>query len=491
VYYVRAFIQTDKLVVYGNSVTFTSQGSLPPAIIDFAPKEGFDGTEISIEGQNFSAKVEGNIVKIGTFVCQVISATDSLLKIKSPVTNLVGNYKISITVAGKTTLSNSEYSILGPRINSISKLSGRVGDPLTIEGEYFDIGNGMSLYFGDPGQWITNESYPYVLSANEIECYVPDYPNTTEKVQLYSFLNSIQKQFEFPTNFTIVNSWEKLSDTTPLEVYRDVVRFSSTVIGNLIFVIGGNSLYEFNTVTLTWTKKKDFPGSYRYYGTSFTFNGKVYYGFGEGYYPAPSCCNNGQYFNDLWQYDPATDSWTLLQNAPFEPRSRMIQFVIGKTAYLGFGWVSLPIVKSFGDLWSYDIETSTWKQINVPVSINSNFVSSATSFSVNSNGYIVGLSSGSNITSWRSLWEFDPVIPSWTRKADFPDDIYGENATTIGNHGLITNSRGNKIYEYDPIKNRWIKRQSMSGTTAPIQFSHYVNGMVYYAAGNLWGLTFD
>lgn len=495
VYYVRAFIQTDKLLIYGNQVTFTSQGSLPPTIIDFAPKEGFDGTEITLEGENFSSRIEGNIVKIGTLTCQVILATDSLLKIKSPVTNLVGDYKISITVAGKTSLSNSEYSILGPRINSISKLSGRVGDLLTIEGEYFDIGNYMSIYFGDPGQWITNESYPYVLSANEIECYVPDYPNTTGNVQLYSYANSGQKKFVFPDNFTILNSWEKISNTTPLEVYRDVVRFSSTVIGNSIFVIGGNSLYEFNTVALTWTKKQDFPGNYRYYGTSFAFNGKVYYGFGEGYYPAPSCCNNGQYFNDLWQYDPVTDTWTFLQNAPFEPRSRMVQFVIGNTAYLGFGWVSWPSVKSFDDLWSYNIETSTWTQINVPVSINSNYVSSATSFSVNSKGYIVGLSSGSNSTSWRSLWEFDPAISSWTQKADYPDDIYGENATTIGNHGLVIKSAINgiqtRVYEYDPMKNRWIKRQSMSQTSAPIQFAHYVNGALYYSSGNVWKLNFN
>lgn len=494
VYYVRAFIQTDKLLIYGNQVTFISQGSLPPTIIDFAPKEGFDGTEITLEGENFSSRIEGNIVKIGTLTCPVILATDSFLRIKSPITNLVGDYKISITVAGKTTLAHSEYSILGPRINSISKLSGRVGDLLEIEGEYFDISNYMSLYFGHPEQWITNESYAHLLSPSQIECYVPDYPNTTGKVQLYSYPNSTQKQFEFPSNFTIVNSWEKLSNTTPLEVYGDVVRFSSTVIGNSIFVIGGNSLYEFNTISLTWTKKQAFPGNYRYYGTSFTFNGKVYYGFGEGYYPAPSCCNNGQYFNDLWQYDPATDTWTFLQNAPFEPRSRIIQFIIGNTAYLGFGWVSLPSVKSFDDLWSYNIETSTWKQINVPVTINSNYVSSATSFSVNSRGYIVGLSSGSN-TSWRSVWEFDPAIPSWTQKADYPDDIYGENATTMGNHGLITksaiNSIQSRIYEYDPLKDRWIKRQSMSGTTAPVQFSCFVNGGLYYSSGNIWKLIFN
>lgn len=489
VYYVRAFIQTAEFVIYGNQVVFTSQGSLPPAIIAFSPKEGFDGAEITISGQNFSTRIEGNVVKIGELLCEVILATDSLLKIKSPSTELVGDYKISIEVAGKTVVSEEDYIILGPRIRSISKRSGRVGDLLTIEGEYFDLAAYTSIYFGAPEQGISNYSSPYFVSSNQMECYVPDYPNTVGKVELHSAIYNMQKKFVLPDHFTILDSWEKISDMTPLEPYRDVVRYGSAVIGNSVFVAGGKELYEFNTLTKTWTKRQDFPGSYRYGGTCFSYNGKLFYGFGQGYWPAPTCCEKWENFNDLWQYDPVTDNWTYLLSAPFEGRSRMIQFVIGNTAYMGFGRAAGASITSFSDFWSFNIETSEWNQIAVPVSPNSNSLLYATAFSVNEKAYIIGLQHN------RNMWEFDPTISLWTEKTDYPDDLYGERPTTISNHGLVLSSAVNtgrsRVYEYDPIKDRWIKRQSMTGTTEPIQFSHVVNGVLYYASGNVWELRFN
>lgn len=496
IYYVRAFVQTDKSVIYGNQVMFISKGSLPPKIRDHTPTKGFDGTEITISGQNFSSRLEGNIIKIGEWNCEVISATHSLLKIKSPSTSLVGDYKISITTAGKTTVSEMNYSILGPRINSLSKIRGRVGDHLKIEGEYFDISNYMLVFFGAQSQWVTNASYPYVLSDNEAECYVPDYPNTNGHIQLYSVLNSSEKLFKSDYNFTIVDSWAKISEATPLENYREVVRHSSAAIGSSIFVVGGKTLYEFNTITKVWTKKQDFPGSYRYYGTCFSLNGKLYFGFGAGYHPSPSCCENGLYFNDIWEYDPLIDSWTFMGTAPLEARSRMVSFVIEDNVYLGFGWVSYPNVRSFTDLWSYNIVTSTWNQISVPISVNSNSVSSATSFATNGKAFIVGLTySGDTWDRRADVVEFNPSIQSWTKKSDYPDMINGEVATTIYNHGLVLSSAVNdsrsRVYEYDVEKDRWNKRQSLSGTSGHIQFSHFVNGSLYYSSGNVWALSFD
>jgi hypothetical protein len=480
-YYVRAFIQTTTLTIYGNQVTFTSRGSLPPVITDFTPREGFDGTEITIEGQNFSSKADDNIVTLGTLTCQVISATDSLLKIKSPTTKFIGAYKISITVAGKTAVSEMEFSILGPRINSISKLSGRVGDLLTIEGGYFDTPN-LSIYFGVPAQGISNVSNPYIIAANQLECYVPDYPSSSEKIHLYSFPPSGQKEFEWPGNFTIVNSWQKISDVTPLQQYRDVVRHSSSIIGNSVFIVGGKTLYEFNTVTKAWTKRQDFPGDYRYYGTSFSFNGKLYYGFGAGYYPDPACCGNGQYYHDLWVFDPDSNQWSFVMDTPLLESSKQKAVVINNKAYIGFG--------QNRDLWEFDIINNTWTQVETPFAVGD--VSTSTAFSIGNKAYFVGVTF-SGISP--ETWEFEPAIGSWSKKSNYPDIINGENATTMNNHGLVISSAVNnsrsRVYEYDPIKDRWIRRQSMSGTTAPIQFSHYVNGVLYYSSGNLWGLTFN
>lgn len=114
VYYVRAFVRTNHLIIYGNQVEFTSQGSTPPAISDFTPKKGFDGTEITIEGKNFSSRLEGNKVQIGPLYVRVLAANDSLLKVVTPSSRLRGDYKITVMVAGKSVVSQIPFTMLGP-----------------------------------------------------------------------------------------------------------------------------------------------------------------------------------------------------------------------------------------------------------------------------------------------------------------------------------------------------------------------------------------
>lgn len=114
VYYVRAFIQTNNLIIYGNQVAFTSQGSIPPVINDFMPKKGYDGTEITIEGNNFSSRLEGNKVQIGPLYVRVLVANDSILKVVTPSSRLRGDYNITVTVAGKSVISQVPFTMLGP-----------------------------------------------------------------------------------------------------------------------------------------------------------------------------------------------------------------------------------------------------------------------------------------------------------------------------------------------------------------------------------------
>jgi hypothetical protein len=187
-YYVRAFIQTESLIVYGNIESFTSKGSKAPLITEFSPEKGVDGAEITIKGNYFSNKPERNHVKIGNLTAKVTSSTETEIKATSPVSELIGDFDLSVTVAGKTAKASKKYAILGPRIRSTSKSSGRVGDFLIVNGEYFSEDNFLSLYFGSPIQYEpTNYSTTFINSATEMMCYVPDYPNRTVNMELYSY----------------------------------------------------------------------------------------------------------------------------------------------------------------------------------------------------------------------------------------------------------------------------------------------------------------
>lgn len=105
VYFVRAFIQTDLLIVYGNTLQFKSKGSATPIITDFTPKEGYDSTVVIIKGKNFSGSTDGNEVRFSVWLAKVLEASDTLLKVKSPKTPQAAYHYISIRVAGKQSLA--------------------------------------------------------------------------------------------------------------------------------------------------------------------------------------------------------------------------------------------------------------------------------------------------------------------------------------------------------------------------------------------------
>lgn len=485
-YYVRSFVQTDSHVVYGNEEVFVSEGAPTPIIESFTPDKGFDQTEITIKGKNFGSYSLTTSVILSRpqsfpppkspLFCQVISVTSTELKVITPNSSLIGDFTITVVTGGRSATSSTNFSILGPRIRSLSTMDGRVGDMITLGGEYFDQASSLQLYFGDPTAG-SNYGIVKVLSANQLVAWVPNITPSGVMLHLVSTVGKQNKEFVYPDGFYILNSWLKTSNSTPLASYQG---YATAAANNLIYVIGGRTLYEYNTSSNVWTKKADFPGDYRFFGEAFTYGGKVFYGFGEGYYE-PYNGSNGQYYSDLWQYDPVSNNWTLYASSPLSPRSRMLSFVIGDKAYLGFGTGQNVTMLDF---WVLDLPTGQWSAQSTPFS---SYGSQATSFTTNGKGYVIGLTSTS--------WEFDPSTSAWTPKAKYPDTIDGEPATSRNNHGLVVSSAINtpttRVYEYEPDTDSWIKRQSVTGTTPPIQFAHYFNGKLYYASGTMWELSFD
>jgi N-acetylneuraminic acid mutarotase len=60
-----------------------------------------------------------------------------------------------------------------------------------------------------------------------------------------------------------------------------------------------------------WTQLANFPAQGRQLASGFSIGNKGYVTCGEG----------GSYFNDLWEYDPATNQWTQLASLPGAGRS--------------------------------------------------------------------------------------------------------------------------------------------------------------------------
>ncbi len=173
-----------------------------------------------------------------------------------------------------------------------------------------------------------------------------------------------------------------------------------------------NDLLEYDPTTNNWTAKASLPDDERYGAAGFAIGNKGYV-----------CCGNegtagGPYSNDLWEYNPTTNSWTAKSNFPGNARYGMTnaRFVIGTKAYTGCG---VTQSSHFTDMYSYDQQTNQWTQI-------ANFPGSGSSypmgFAICDAGFMGTGQNGSG-TAYSDLYQYSPSTNNWTQVTGFGGGI--------------------------------------------------------------------
>lgn len=247
------------------------------------------------------------------------------------------------------------------------------------------------------------------------------------------------------------NSWTQKADFGGVG-RRNAVGFS---IGNKGYIgtgmdhefsFAGDELadfWEYDPLTNTWTQKAPYPGSGGagvYYATGFGINGKGYI-----------CCGKigpSNYSNQLWEYNPATNSWLQRASFPGGTRYGLTSFVINNKAYLGTGTDENAFNN---DLWCYDPSTNTWTaKANMPGSAR--FSSAA--FSIGWRGFIVF---GSDGGYKEELWEYNAYDDTWIQRADFEGGARRSGvAFAIGSKGYAGTGKGESgcrrdFWEYNTL----------------------------------------
>lgn len=113
--------------------TFTVWSPTGVLVSSFSPASGYRGTEITINGNNFSPTAANNIVRIGTIKATIVSATATEIKATIPQ-NATSNF-ISVETGGKTSISSNQFDVIIPEINSFAPGKGKPGDTVKIEGK--------------------------------------------------------------------------------------------------------------------------------------------------------------------------------------------------------------------------------------------------------------------------------------------------------------------------------------------------------------------
>ncbi len=229
--------------------------------------------------------------------------------------------------------------------------------------------------------------------------------------------------------------------------------------------------WEFDPASNSWTQKADFP-AFTHGAVTFSTDTKGYVGGGSGlggefyaYDPTtnlwtgiPLCPllvsdsqgfgvqNKGYVYlsNQLAEFDPALNSWSMKPNAP-------ISF---GTWSCSFGNNSSGFIKSGGLFYEFKPSQNIWVQRASFPGVMSN---GSSAFSIYDKGYVTCGYVGGLSTVTDEVWEFNPGNNVWTRVQDFPGTKRRFPVAfaihNVGYFGTGTNGINfNDFWEYDPLK---------------------------------------
>jgi N-acetylneuraminic acid mutarotase len=388
-YYVKAYILTSAYEVYGNNRIFISQGSSIPGITNFSPGHGSTGTKVNIYGSQFGVNPSALTVKFGSHEAVIDSANENKLVVIVPV--VTENETVIISVES--------------------------GGHVIYSADSFDI------------------EFPWTRKA--------DFPN----MRLYGY-----GTFDMKGKIYLCGGAE----------------FGSNVMMS--------SVWQYDPVTNIWTKKNDFPGDNRKNGIGFTANDQGYYGMG-----ASVDDQHNTYFTDIWQYDDIADTWTL---KTFYPDTAIIYqktFVINNQVFIGPGlyWDGSFFYRG-NDVWNYDPAQNSWHQkTDFPGAVQAYM----TGIGSDTKGYL-GLGPLS-----ADLYEYDLTSDQWTELPYYPGggtifnaSFFIDGQLYIGLGGTTNGNPQNDLWRFDPQQKSWSPMQSCPTSLQPF-FSSTINHLGYTGYG--------
>lgn len=245
--------------------------------------------------------------------------------------------------------------------------------------------------------------------------------------------------------------------------------------------------WEYNAILDTWTQKSDFaapsPGlGGRKNAVGFAIGTKGYIGTGGNY--------SGNNLKDVWEYNPANNTWTQKTDFGGVIDNSGVAFVINGIAYVRSGDVaSMAAGTAF---WSFD--GTLWTQKNDLAIVRRG----AAGFAINGKGYLgTGLGNSPDNIRYKDFYEYNPLTNAWTQKADFGGSVrfnaVGFSTSTKGYIALgydTSPTEEQSFWEYDPTGNSnagtWTRLTDFPGGHRSQAFGFAINNECFIGTGN-WG----
>jgi N-acetylneuraminic acid mutarotase len=280
------------------------------------------------------------------------------------------------------------------------------------------------------------------------------------------------------------NTWEKKTSFVASKRARSV----SFSISNRGYIVGGedtldvelNDCWEYDPGTDSWTQKANLPASGRRDAIGFSIGLKGYCGTGidqsEAYL--------GTVLSDFWEYSPATNSW--VAKAPYPGNFGSGVYFATAFAVNGKGYVTCGKVGASNysqELWMYNPQTDSWTQkANFPPGVRYG----QASFVLNGKAY-VGCGTDENWFT-HDFWEYNPTSDFWVQKADFPGSSRGFlSAFALGTKGYMGMGTDGGYcadwFEYDVPSDSWSVKAPYPGGGRRSSPTFVISGAGYAMMG--------
>ncbi|HAS38865.1 MAG TPA: hypothetical protein DCS93_00230 [Microscillaceae bacterium] len=168
----RAFVKTDKNVVYGQREAFSPASGVLHIVNDFYPKQVTWLDTITVQGSYFDLITENNIILLNPDIkVNVHYASDSIIKFVVPdrIADSANNFQLKI---GEVTAPSLDpFRLKNATITQVTPASPAINDTVLIEGRYFHPSNILKTF----NRVFFDGFEAKVLDANtnEIQAVVP------------------------------------------------------------------------------------------------------------------------------------------------------------------------------------------------------------------------------------------------------------------------------------------------------------------------------
>ncbi|MDC3253213.1 T9SS type A sorting domain-containing protein [Crocinitomicaceae bacterium] len=237
--------------------------------------------------------------------------------------------------------------------------------------------------------------------------------------------------------------------------------------------------WEFDPASGSWSQKANYLGGPCYHAAAFAIENVGYVGTGR--------ITSNQLVKDFFKYDPITNTWMQISDFPGTGRRGAIAFAVNNYGYFGTGTGS-------SDMYRYNPVNDSWVII-APLPGGSRM--SAVGFAIDGYGY-AGTGYRSNL-GWSSsdFYKYNPALNSWTALPDVGVGALGTTTTRMEACGFSLNGKGyvltgvnissgdnyKDMWEFNPSTETWVQIEDFDGTARRYLSGVELNGFGYVGLG--------